>query len=419
MKYYTKIQPWVIWFLAAAFFFCEYFARVDAGVMLDQLMQTFHASATAIGYLGAFFYYPYIVMQIPVGLLVDKYGPRRWLAAAALVSAVGSAFFAFAYVISIAELGRFMVGLGSAFAFVSAVKLATIWFDNKRLGLLVGLTQGAGMLGAAFGTGVFSLLVMHWGWRGAMNSVALVLFVFALLIYWLVKDKRDDSKHSSYAVDNIKHSIGYHLQLVLSSKQSWFNALYAGFLYAPTAALGEFWGVSFFHHMYSFSIQQSGLLMGAIFIGWAVGGPCMGWLSDRIMCRKPLMLLSVLSSLMLLSLLFFGSHWSYHALLCLMFFYGVSNTGVALAYAVAGELHGPSVVGMSVAFTNMASILIGALLQPVIGLLLDHEWVGRMQHGIRMYPPAAYHDVLFILPCCLVISCIFAIFVRESYPVTK
>ncbi len=418
MKFYSKIQPWVIWFLAAAFFFCEYFARVDAGVMLDQLMHTFQASATTIGNLGAFFYYPYIVMQIPVGLLVDKYGPRRWLAAAALASAGGSALFAFAYVISMAELGRFMVGLGSAFAFVSAVKLATIWFDSKKLGLLVGLTQGAGMLGAALGTGVFSLLVMRWGWRGAMNSVALILFVFALLIYWLVKDKSDHKQYSVDTADNTKHHISDNLKLVLSSKQSWFNALYAGFLYAPTAALGEFWGVSFFHHMYSFSIQQSGLLMGAIFIGWALGGPCMGWLSDRMKCRKPLMLLSVASSLVLLTLLFFGSQWSYHALLCLMFFYGVSNTGVALAYAVAGELHGAGVVGMSVAFTNMASILIGALLQPVIGLLLDHEWTGRLHHGVRIYSSVAYHDVLFILPCCLVISCIFAILVRESYLAT-
>jgi len=417
MSFYKKIQPWFIWFLAASFFFCEYFARVDAGVMLDQLMQTFHVSAFAIGNLGAFFYYPYIIMQIPVGLLVDRFGPRRWLAGAAMVSAIGSVFFAVAHVFYLAQLGRFLIGLGAAFAFVSAVKLATIWFDHKRLGLLVGLTQGAGMLGAALGSGFFATLVEILGWRGAMNLVSLVLAVFSILIFLFVKDKRSSLLGHVVSIDQASLPFLDGLFIVLRSKQSWCNALYAGFLYAPTAALGEFWGVSFFRHIDALSLQYAGLLMGAIFIGWALGGPLIGACSDQLKSRKPLMFVSVLMSLLLLCVLLLVAHLSFYLLLILMFSYGFFNTGVAIAYAVAGEIHDLSVVGMSVAFTNMVSILIGALLQPVIGLLLDHYWKGGMLHGFKVYPVSAYYHVLLMLPVTLLVSLLFLFFIKESYRV--
>ena len=416
MSLYKRFQPWIIWSLSAAFFFCEYFARVDAGVVLDQLMSALNATSGELGSLGAYFYYPYIVMQIPVGLLVDRYGPRRWLSAAAFVSAVGAMIFAVATVLMVAKAGRFLIGLGASFAFVSTIKLATIWFDQKKWGLLSGLTQGSGMLGAALGAGGFAFLVHQFTWRYAMLGVAAVLLIFSLLIYVFVRDKKAHLLSHVVSMDSVSLPITQALKVVLCSQQSWANALYAGFLYAPTAALGEFWGMTFFHHVYSISKIDAGLMMSAIFIGWAIGGPSVGWLSDKLKTRKKLMSVSAMMSLLILSFVLYGPTLSEWVLLLGMFLYGISNTGVALSYAVAGESHSKAVVGMSVAFTNMVSILIGAIMQPVMGLMLDHFWSGKMEHHLRIYSRYAYHEVLFILPCALVIALLCLCFVKESYP---
>ncbi len=159
--------------------------------------------------------------------------------------------------------------------------------------------------------------------------------------------------------------------------------------------------------------------MGTIFIGWAIGGPLIGAFSDKLKSRKPLMFVSVVVSLLLLLVVMFVPHLHFIVLFVLMFLYGLFNTGVATAYAVAGEIHDLSVVGMSVAFTNMVSILIGALLQPLMGLLLDLNWHGQMLSGTKVYPQVAYSHAMWLLPCALVISFLFLLFVKESYRVNN
>ena len=398
-------NKWVMWSVAALFFFAEYFARVDPSVLVPYLMKDFQVGALALGSLSAYFYYPYIIMQIPVGLLLDRHGPRRWLFFAALVSGLGSILFGMAPTLIVAKAGRFLIGLGASFAFVGALKLATMWFKPRRLGLLAGLTQGAGMLGAAFGSGFFIILVSTYGWRKAMGLVGLCLIFFACLIFVFVRDKKTKEGR---VVQNDEAKMGavQALLRVVRSRSSWMNALYAGLLYAPTAGLAEFWGVTFFHHLYRISAQTAGLLMGCVFVGWAIGGPCVGVLSDRLGRRLPMMVISAMLSLLIFIVIVYGANLSLSTLFVLMFCYGLCNSGVALAYAVSAELHPGAYAGTSIAFTNMLSILIGALLQPFSGYLLDTHWTGQMSDGMRVYSTTAYHDVLTIFPMCICLAII-------------
>src|SRR3989338_3340653 len=142
-----SFYPWVVWALAASFFLFEYVTRVAPSVMANQLMQEFHVYALGLGALSAFFYYPYIVMQVPVGMLVDRFGPRRLLTVMVLMCALSNFIFGIAHNIWMADLGRFLMGFSSAFAFVSCLKLATSWFYPIRFPLLAGITQALGMVG--------------------------------------------------------------------------------------------------------------------------------------------------------------------------------------------------------------------------------------------------------------------------------
>jgi len=144
-------NAWLIWGLAAGFFFIEYIARVAPSVMVPDLMSAFSVDATHLGTLSAFMLFAYVAMQIPVGTLVDRFGPHKLLTAMALLCGLACILFSNTHQIIFAELARLLTGISAAFAFVGALKLASTWFPSSRFGLLAGATQALGMLGAFVG----------------------------------------------------------------------------------------------------------------------------------------------------------------------------------------------------------------------------------------------------------------------------
>ncbi len=408
-------QPWIIWGLAAAFFFAEYFARVAPGVMAPQLMEAFNVRALSLGALSAYFYYAYVSMQIPVGSLMDRFGPHRLLTVMAALCAVGCFMFAQAKGLRTAELGRFLMGFGAAFAFVGALKLATIWFSPTRFGLLAGITQALGMLGACVGEGPVSVLVKHIGWRYTMWTIGGILCLLALLIGLLVRDHpRTPLAHYSPPSPE-EFNLVKGLWVVLCNPQTWINGAVVGFLYAPTAAFAELWGVSYLRGVYGIPTEVAATAIGMIFIGWAVGGPIGGWFSDRIQRRKPIILASTIASLVFLSAVLYLPHMPVSLLFILLFFYGVSNIGVATCYAVSCEINPKKVAGTSMGFTNMASVIIGAAFQPIIGWLLDLRWDGVMLDGAPVFSPSNFHSSVIVLPLCFIACILFITKLRETH----
>lgn len=404
--------PWLIWGLVAMTFFIEYFARVAPGVMIDPLMRDFKVEALALGSLSAFFYYAYVGMQIPVGILVDRFNLRWLLTSMILVCAMGCFIFSVTSQLAIAAFARLMMGFGAAFAFVSALKVASVWFPARRFGLLAGLTQAVGMLGAALGQMPMAYLVAHLGWRATLFLIATVMVLLACLIATVVRDRASASL-PSFKKDRL-HSPYSGLREVVKNPQSWLNALFAGLLYAPTAAMAELWGVKFFRQSYHLSNEVAAMAVGLIFIGWAIGGPMVGWISDRIKRRKIVLILSAFLSLLFASI-FLMIQLPLMVLFSLLFLYGLANTGVATAYAVASEINSLAVSGTSVAFANMASVLIGAGFQPLIGWLLEKNWDGVIKEGIPVYSASDFHLALIVLLCSLLLALLVACCVRETY----
>jgi len=358
-----RFYPWLVWGLGASFFFYEYIARVSPSVMAAQLMRDFSANATQLGSLSFFFYLAYLGLQMPVGMLVDRFGVRRLLTAMALLTAVGCVIFAQAQSLAMAEFGRFCIGLGAAFAFVSTLKIAVMWFPAKRVGLLSGLTQAIGMLGASVGEAPTALMIGVVGWRLTTWSMAAVFMLIALLIAIFVRDKQQTSMQRTHVPMSMLGRLG----VVLKNPQTWLNATYAGLVFAPTAAIAELWGPLFLQQSYAISNTVAASAIGCIFLGWGLGGPVAGWVSDRIQKRKPLLIGSAVTGTVLMSCIIFMPHLPIQVLFVLLFLFGVSNTGVAIAYAVAAEVNPRSMSGTSLGFTNLASVIIGAACQPLIG----------------------------------------------------
>lgn len=403
---------WLVWGLAATFYFSDYLARVAPGVMHRYLQIDFGINEAGFGILTASFYVPYILMQIPVGLTVDRLSIRGLLTTMSVITAIGCCIFGFANGLLIGSIGRMLIGFSAAFAFVCSLRLATSWFPPTMLGLLAGLTQSLGMLGAAAGEAPVSLLVSTVGWRNSMLIIAVLFIALAGLLYRFVQDTPYKQCNEEHLIN--RHSILHSLKIILSSKQSWLNALYAGFLFGPTAVIGEAIGPAYLQFGRGLGVHASAFATGLIFIGWGIGGPLSGWLSDRIGRRKPFMILSALFGLIFTSLMVFSPTLNQNFAYLLFFLFGLTNTGVAIAYAVSTELHDRNVVGISIAFTNMISILIGASLQPIVGYMVDVVSGDRAYH-VESLMLSDFQSGLKLLPFCSLIALILTFTVKETF----
>lgn len=403
---------WLIWGLAATFYFSDYMARVAPTVMHRFLQTDFGINEAGFGTLTASFYIPYILMQIPVGLTVDRISIRWILTLMSIVTALGCAVFGFADSLWIASLGRMLIGFSAAFAFISALRLATSWFPPAMLGLLAGLTQALGMLGGASGQAPVSFLVSAVGWRHSMFVIGFLFILLAGMLYQYVQDSPESSHAQKKNAQKV--SILTSLKIILSSKQTWVNALYAGFLYAPAAVIGEAIGPAYLQYGRGLPVHAAAFATGLIFIGWVFGGPVSGWLSDRLGRRKPVMIVSAVCGLVIMLLLVYYPHLHTKLVYVLLFLFGFTNAGVAIAYAVSTELHDRSVVGTAIAFTNMASIFVGATLQPIVGRLVDYVAGARGYH-VESLLLSDFQFGLRVLPLCSLIALFLAFMVKETH----
>ncbi|MFC3908856.1 MFS transporter [Legionella dresdenensis] len=403
---------WLVWGLATAFYFSDYLARVAPGVMHRSLQIDFGINEVGFGILTASFYVPYIIMQIPVGLTVDRLSIRAILTVMSLVTAFGCVVFGLADGLLMASVGRMLIGFSAAFAFVSSLRLATSWFPPAMLGLLAGLTQALGMLGAAAGEAPVSFLVAKVGWRHSMLIIAFLFIALAGLLYQFVQDKPGSKRREIHTENHV--SILRSLRIVLSHRQTWINALYAGFLFGPTAVIGEAIGPAYLQFGRGLSAHSAACATGLIFIGWGISGPLSGWLSDRMGYRKPLMIVSALCGVLLTSIFVFYPSFGTWTAYCIFFMFGLTNTGVGIAYAVSTEIHPRNVIGTSIAFTNMLSILIGASLQPIVGWLVDLTAGGRA-YNVESLLLGDFQAGLKLLPLCSLIALILALAVKETH----
>lgn len=405
----VSLYAWCVWGLAAFFFFAEYFARVAPAVMMEDLLHSLMISATGFGSITSSFYWTYIPMQIPVGLMVDRFSVRWLMASMAFLTAVSCAVFATSIGLAMACFSRLLLGFGAAFAFVGALKTAAMWFPPRMVGMLAGFTQALGMLGAASGALPVAYLVEKFGWRRSLWGIAFGFVILAVLIAAIVRDK---PVSQTKVTAKGSHTILDSLRTVLSNPQSWWNAVFSGFLFVPTAVLGESWGVEYLKSAHHLTHHQAAWCNGMIFIGWGIGGPLVGMFSDRIGRRKIVMLASATLSLIAMSVLVWGPSLTFTQITVLLLLFGLFNTGVGVSYALATEINPKRDGGVSIAFANMGSILIGAICLPFVGTLID--WHSQAAGAGLTYSGDDFQYAMNILPISLIVSIIFCLLVKET-----
>lgn len=402
------IIKWVIWSLAAFFYFYEILLRVSPSVMVPELMQSFAVDAAALGLLTSCFYYAYAPMQLPVGLLIDRFGAKNLLTFASIFCAFGAFIFSLSTFFWEAAFGRFLLGFGSSFAFVAMVYVCSHWFPASKRALLVGLANSIGMLGAFSGQGPLGLALQHITWRYLVLALGLLGFVLALLVFVFVeKEAKTISRQPLFK------SLFIGLKTVGKSSMTWINAIVTLLFYMTTSAFGELWGIPFLQSAYNLSKQHASFAISMIFLGWLVGGPTIGFFSDYYKTRKLLIIGSILLTLICLLPILFWTGMPIVMLYVLLFFLGLFSSGELLNFTLATELHSAHVKGAAIAFTNCIVSFGSGLIQPIVGLFLDLSWAGQKVDGVPVYSAREYQSAFLILPVFLLLAIIACFFVKE------
>lgn len=408
---------WLICGLGALFYCYEYFLRIAPSVMSTELRQVYQLDAGGFGNLIAFYYYAYTPMQIIVGLFMDRYGPRLLVTLACLACAIGTYLFASSDVLVIAQAGRFLVGFGSAFAFVGALKLATIWLPPERFAMVSGLIVALGNVGAIAGDIAVTAIVEHVGWRQTSMYSAAFGIALAIIIVLIVRDNSGKVTHQhdkKHELTNSFKNVLHGLWAAMKSFQVWKNGLVGGLLYIPTTAFAELWAVPYLEQARGLTDHQAATTVSMIFLGWVVGCPLAGFISDFIKRRLLPMMVGAVLAIFISCYILYVPNISLSVLHVLFFLLGITGCAQVIVFAVGRESTPSHIAGTAIAFTNTFTMLSGVIFQPLVGHLLDLHWHGEMADGIRVYSAHNFQYALSIIPLGLIAALIILFFMRET-----
>lgn len=407
-------KAWIIWLLSAFFMFYKYALEVSPSVMTGTLMSTFQISGTQLGLLAACYFYAYLILQIPAGFLIDRYGPRKMTTIAISVCAIGSLVFASAATLITAEIGRFLIGSGAAFAAVNCLKLTANWFPLRQFAFMAGLMMTIAMLGAVGGQAPLAHFIEIAEWRPAMRYIGVAGLILALIFWLVVRDKAPDHKQEKM-LNAAKITLLRGLKTILLSSQSWWLSIYSGFAFAPVMVFGGLWGVAFLGEAYQLTETIAAQQVSLIFIGFAVGAPVFGYLSDRLGKRKGVMFWGTLVSLLTISSVIYIPAWSIFAVSILLFLFGFSISSFLLCFTMIREVSTPLLAATAIGFMNAFDALFGAISDPLTGKILDSQWTGLTIYGARVFSVGAYKMAFLTLPIFLVIALLSLWKVKETH----
>jgi sugar phosphate permease len=393
---------WVVFALGVAAFWLSFFHRVAPAAIASDLTATFHVTGAALGALAATYFYVYAVMQVPSGVLADTLGPRKVLAAGGVIAGIGSLVFATAETLPVAAAGRTLAGLGVSVAFICVMKLNASWFEERRFATATGLANVVGILGAFAATAPLAWLVTVASWRTVFVAIGAASLVLAVLTFWKMRDAPPTVRPRAAGSARWYQGLG----TVLRNRATWPGFWVNFGLSGVNMSFVGLWAVPFLTHAYGMSAVAASNHTSMMLAGYACATALVGWMSDRMQRRKPIILASAAGYLACWAAWLIGvpSGWTY-ALALVM---GMIVSGFSLSWACAKEVNAPAYAGMATSVANVGGFLAAGILQPLVGWVLDVT-AGAGGHGRGSYTAA-----LAVFAVFAAIGLLGALFIRET-----
>lgn len=356
----SKKLGWMIWFIASIFYAYQYILRVMPNIMLNDIMQQFDISAATFGQFSGVYYIGYSLMHLPIGILLDRYGPRVVMTTCTLLTVVGLLPLLFATHWAYPILGRILVGAGSSAAILGIFKIVRIAFNERHFPRMLSLSVTIGLMGAIYGGAPVNYMREMFGYQTVIQLFVLSGIILAGVTYWIIPHIQSQTQHTVFS--NIKE--------VVSNPRVVWACLFAGMMVGPLEGFADVWGTVFLKQVYGFNDALASSLPSMIFIGMCFGGPLLSFIAEKIgnylatiigagvaMATSFLLLLTYDLSATPISILFI--------------LVGACSAYQILAIYKASSYAREHVVGLTTAFANMIIMIFGYAFHSIMGAVIN------------------------------------------------
>lgn len=407
MKQEERIHGVFIFILLVLFIAYEEILRVIPQFIKKELFESIKLSPDSLGLMGTFALYVYLILQIPIGYIYDRITMRLVIPLVVFICALGAFFFGWSYNLFFATFAKGLMSFSLPFAFIGSMMVILRWFPHQRFALLVGTAQLIGALGILIaGVPIEMLLKYYTSWRVVMIMLGCVGVVLALMCLMIVKDGPEEI----FIIPH-RHQYFKQIKMIFTSSQSWYLALNAFCGWGPMVVFAGTWGGPYLQKKYAISVDSAAGMMTFCWLGLGIISPLIGWYSDRIGRRIPLLYstaaLGILSSLLLL----FTPGQSLILASIFLFFLGVAAGGQILTFPLIKELTFASSGGVALGFINGAAVLGGIVSQAIAGGILKlFPALGNL------YSLTAYRIAFLIVPLSFIVAFVTSFFyIQETF----
>lgn len=402
----VRFLPWLMWGVTTLFFAYQFIMRLAPGLLMPELMQKFNIDATAYGLFAAIYYFVYAGMQIPVALLLDRFGPRIVITICILACSVGTLLLCTTNHWGLLLFGRCLIGAGSAAGFLGSSKIITVWFPEKLYTKMIGFTFTFGLLGAVYGGKPIGLLIAKFGWVDVLIHVGLVGLVISILVAGLVRNSSTSTPIPVHCTDKIS-TIFKNLKAIVCNKHLLLIALANFLMVGSLEGFADVWGVPYLVTTRGMLKENAAQIVSLIYVGMLFGGPILVYCADKLRSRYWVASATGLfMGLIFVSIFSFNIQLDTNMLYVLLFIIGILCCYQVLMFSIGTSLVPKASANLAVAFLNSINMFGGSFFHSTIGYCMDFFWDGSIENGVRIYDTHAYTYALSLIAIMAVLGSI-------------
>lgn len=390
-------NPLILWSLATLFFAFQFILRLSTGILREEIIQKFSIDTIAFGTLAGYYYLGYAGMQIPIGIMLDKFNFRIIIFISILVTSLGTLTFVASANFYYLLIGRFMIGAGSAVGFLSVAKITKTFFPDKYHSLLLGFSFTFGLIGAVFGVTPMKLLFNHFGYYYSFNCLAAVGFIIGLIILSvkinLNNEIGDFDKNPSSTI--FKLLVNPTILLI---------GISGGLMVGALEGFADIWAIPFFKQIYHMDDMESNMATSFIYIGMCFGGPILAIIADWLKSSNLTIIITGLVTIGIFAILLYFQTLNFFISSSLMFLLGIVCCYQVLIFTIVSNLVDIKSAGLAIAIANCINMSFGHFFHKLISTLITSNWDGLSnEFGVAIYSRYDFIIAISAIPiCCLV-----------------
>ena len=404
-----KQRRWLGWGALALIFLLVNLHRLSTAVLADRLTVDFAVSASQLGAVHAAFFIIYAVIQIPAGVIADRYGPRYVGATGAIVLSIGALGFAMSTGFLDAFVSRLIIGLGSGVIFIAILRYCANWFRVDEFATLVGLTGGIAGLGAILATTPLAVTVDAVGWRPTVVGLAVIGFAVAVAVLALVRRSPDRAGLDPIEQVPRQPTITFadarvHVRSLLGDGTQWLLSTMTFMALGTILTIIGLWGVPYLVVVYDLDVPVASTytLLGSV--GILVGAPLVGWISDRTGHRLLPMVIGFGLMFVAIATIPVLGRPPLWIVAGAYFVIGFAVGFVMLCLTIIKERYPPGASGVATATVNGAGFFGATAFPYAMGLVLDRYRTGDVVGGTVVYTEVGYRFAFGLVTVAVAIA---------------